>query len=116
MISLGYPIVPIRAGHEHPAGLANWQKVEATVETLVGWLANGFADGGIGIQAKAFPAVDIDVTDEAIASRLEQFAISIIPGTPLVRYGRHPKRLLMYRTESPFGKSASRFFEDNRGI
>lgn len=60
--------------------------------------------GGVGIRADYFPAVDIDVLDPTLSSLLQQIAVAELGLAPL-RIGRAPKALLMYRTSEPFKRA-----------
>lgn len=56
--------------------------------------------GGLGI-ACGFGGVfgvDVDVDDEALADRVHGLAARVIGTEPLVRYGRRPRRMLVFRT------------------
>lgn len=57
----------------------------------------------VGLQARNFPAIDIDCTDASIAAIVEKVARETLGAAPS-RIGRAPKRLLMYRTVQPFGR------------
>jgi P4 family phage/plasmid primase-like protien len=57
----------------------------------------------VGLAAASFPALDIDCTDEGLAAIVEKVAVEVLGKAPQ-RIGRFPKRLLMYRTEEPFGR------------
>ncbi len=63
---------------------------------------SGWPDAGIGIAGGTVAAVDIDVADGEVAVRIENLARERLGDTPAVRIGRAPKRLLVYRTETPF--------------
>jgi hypothetical protein len=59
-------------------------------------------DAGIGIPTGTVIGVDLDIReDAALASRLEQLARESLGDTPLLRIGRAPKRLLVYRAVLP---------------
>lgn len=60
-------------------------------------------DANVGVLAKRWPAVDIDITDQECAEAV-QLAAEIELGSAPVRTGQAPKRLLMYRTGTPFRK------------
>lgn len=81
------------------AGL-DWRRHAATPEDARQWALDG---ASIGLRADRFPGVDIDSLDEGL-SRIVQQAAEAKLGPAPVRVGRHPKRLLMYRTEQPFGR------------
>lgn len=57
----------------------------------------------VGLLARHRPGLDIDVTDGPCADAI-QFAAEMELGLAPVRVGQAPKRLLMYRTDAPFGK------------
>lgn len=52
----------------------------------------------IGLRAHSFPAVDIDVKDEALASLIAAVVERVLPQTAM-RVGQWPKRLLPFRLE-----------------
>ncbi len=62
----------------------------------------------IGLLGDYYPAVDIDVDDPEIAALVKELALDVL-GTAPVRYGREPRMLLPYRTETPFGRLALQF-------
>lgn len=68
----------------------------------------------IGLKAAKYPALDIDVTNESLASMIQAEAVRLLGAAP-VRVGRHPKSLLMYRTDEAFGRMRLRFI-DNDGV
>ena len=78
----------------------NWRAIEATIDDVRTWVFDG---ANIGLKSDAFPAVDIDCTDEALARIIEEAALGKLGPAP-VRIGRAPKRLLMYRTDEPFAR------------
>ena len=59
-----------------------------------------------GILTKWTPAIDIDVTDGVVANAIADRAAELIDeGAPLlVRFGKHPKRAILFRTDEPFDK------------
>lgn len=113
LISNGYNIVPIEAGKKGPSD-DDWQKTVATPKLLERWLESGRGNQGIGILTKHLPAVDIDVSDEEFALELQAKAIELWGPSP-VRVGNAPKRLMLYRTSTPFPKITSRTFIDEWG-
>lgn len=113
LIANGYNIVPIEAGKKGPVD-DDWQKTVSTQKLLDNWLASGRGSQGIGILTKNLPAVDIDVPDEEFALELQEKAIELWGPSP-VRVGNAPKRLMLYRTSTPFPKITSRTFIDEWG-
>jgi len=107
-------LIPIKRGSKRP-GVTGWRDIRATPELLTKWLGNRYADGGgAGVLAENFPAVDIDILDEAVSLALEEFCHELLGRAP-VRIGMPPKRLLAYRTNQPFGKIQSNRFRDPDG-
>jgi putative DNA primase/helicase len=89
-------------GRKGPSGWAGypWQTTPCTAADAAKIDAT---DANIGLKADQFPAVDIDCTDASLASILERLALQILGPAPK-RIGRHPKALLQYRCEEPFGR------------
>lgn len=115
LIARAFQIVPIKPGAKFPEGIANWQNLRADFAMVRDWSAGAFAGYGVGILTRHVPAVDIDILDAEIADRVEAFAAATV-GATMVRYGRRPKRLLVYRTDEPFAKITSARFEDPFGV
>lgn len=111
LLERGFPIVPIKKGYKFPKGLKHWQRLDPTKTMLNKWLSNGFADGGVGLKTREFPAVDVDVKDEAVAAKLAEFIRREL-GQTCERVGEAPKTLFVFRTETPFPKLRSKVFED----
>ncbi len=119
LLERGWPIVPLMPGQKWPArklngewhGYKDWQK-HCTRPTrpfeLSIW---AHWDGcGVGVACGSVVGVDIDCTDPEMAGKIEELARDTLGATPLLRVGRAPKRLLVYRSAKPFNKMASRQF------
>lgn len=90
-------------GRKLPSGLwagYDWRRHQATPEEVKQWALSG---ASIGTRADRFPGVDIDSMDESLSNIVEQAALAKLGPAP-IRVGRWPKRLLMYRTDAPFGR------------
>lgn len=90
-------------GLKGPNGLwhgYDWRKHVTTADDVRQWTQTG---ANIGLKADRFPAVDIDCTDERLAATLQSLVVRHL-GPTACRTGRHPKVLLPYRTEEPFGR------------
>jgi hypothetical protein len=99
----GYRIVAIKPGQKAPVG-NGWQQfghqqTQADVDLLI----RKYPAFGIGITTAWTPAIDIDVRNPTLAADLEQMAIEML-GAALVRIGMQPKRLLLFRADTPFRK------------
>lgn len=90
-------------GRRSPNGMwggYDWRRHQPTEEDVKRWCIDG---ANIGLRADRWPAVDIDCSDERLAAIIEQVALASLGVAP-IRIGRAPKRLLMYRTDEPFGR------------
>lgn len=105
VIANNYDIIPIVPGQKNPP-FKNWSAIKSSPAKLREWLQGNGGNQGIGILTTTTPAIDIDVRDEDVAERIEQWIYENIPGseTALIRYGEKPKRLLLFRTKDPFTK------------
>ena len=114
LIDNGYQIVPIIPGEKQPIE-KGWQKFKADKKMLKSWLSNGYRRaGGVGIITRNTPAIDIDVRDQEVADQVEAFVREMIGDGPL-RVGRAPKRLMVFRTDTPFSKMTSKKYRDFEG-
>lgn len=112
LVSNGYAILPIAPGTKKPgrhargkwADYPEWNRHAARPTTEIELKAWSRWPGcGVGIVGGAVAAVDIDIADDPeLALRIEQLARERLGETPAVRIGRAPKRMLVYRTASPF--------------
>lgn len=105
----GYSIVPIAAGQKWPGEFSNgrwwhlkgWeaQALAPTPEPLIDIWAN-YPGCGVGIVCGGHSrviAVDIDVMDAEISGAIRRTVENRLGQTPLVRVGKAPKMLLVYR-------------------
>jgi P4 family phage/plasmid primase-like protien len=76
----------------------DWRGKETTAEDARQWDADG---ANIGLRAGNFPAIDIDCDHLMMSETLSDEVFNSL-GTPPLRVGRSPKKLLMFRTEEPF--------------
>src|SRR5215469_16249654 len=75
----GYSVLPIAPGGKRPyQHVEGWQTIETTPKMLQRWIKEGCGRGGIGINARLAPAVDIDVNDEDVAQAMEQWILAHI--------------------------------------
>ncbi|KGL03136.1 DUF3987 domain-containing protein [Thalassobacter sp. 16PALIMAR09] len=112
LVTNGYGILPIGPGTKKPgqfkrgtwADYPEWNRhtERATTEVEVTtWSA--WPECGIGLVGGAVAAVDIDVVEDAeLALQIEHLARARLGDTPALRIGKAPKRMLIYRTETPF--------------
>lgn len=105
--SRGYVVVPIPKGRKGPT-TNGWQNENPSEELLREYAAGEFRDGNIGINTRFTPAVDIDVYDDELASEMECY-LEQKYGDICVRVGQAPKRLVAFRTTTPFRKMFSSY-------
>lgn len=111
----GYNVIPIEPGAKRPyRHIDEWQHVESNERTVKGWLAEGCGLGGVGINTRLTPAVDIDVYDDEVAGAMAEWCQEHIGFAP-VRVGQPPKKLLLYKASEPFRKLTSKKFQDEWG-
>ena len=113
LIDNGYTVVPIQVGKKAP-GFDGWQKSRSTKPQLDEWIEHGHRWSGVGIITRYTPAIDIDVLDEDVALKIEDWIRFNIGDAP-VRIGRAPKRLMVFRTDEPFRKMRSTIYRDEWG-
>jgi hypothetical protein len=113
LIDNGYSIIPIAVGKKAP-GFDNWSSARSTKAQLQEWVESGHRHSGVGILTKRNPTVDIDVRNEEIALEAEAKAREIFGDGP-VRIGMPPKRLMLFRTDTPFRKMRSNKYQDEWG-
>ena len=111
LVDNGYPVIPIWPGTKKP-GLfraGEWRDYPAwtrhgerptTLHEVEVW--STWPDAAIGLAGGRVVGIDIDVLDAELAHRLERLARDHLGDTPLLRIGRAPKRLLVYRADEPF--------------
>jgi len=78
----------------------DWRNHNTTEHDVRRWESDG---ANVGLRAGRFPGLDIDSTDDGIATAVQELALRELGPAPL-RVGKPPKRLLMYRTDDPFGR------------
>jgi hypothetical protein len=91
--------------------LGEWQrKINASIEEMRRW-------GGTetGAHTRKMPGFDIDVTHAEAAAAVEDMVRHRLDGRGIIptRFGRRPKRALIFRTERPFAKLQANFVDAN---
>ena len=100
--SRGYIVVPIKKGTKGP-DIPGWQNDDPTEERLTALAERGYNDGNVGINTRFTPAIDLDVYDDVVAKVMEDYLAERY-GDICVRVGMAPKRLVVFRTTTPFRK------------
>jgi hypothetical protein len=98
----GYTPIPIRPGTK-VTRIAKWQLLCSSI--LAPSDLQDFIDkypfDSVALVCGATLAIDIDSLDETRAAFLQRTAVEMLGPTPLVRVGRYPKRMLLYRSSDP---------------
>lgn len=109
LIDNGYPIIPILPGLKRPR-YDGWQTQPLLTKDQARAMGlNGSSYDGVGVQTAYAPAIDIDIYDEATANIISDWVDQHI-GLGLERQGQFPKRLLLFRTDTPFTKTFSALY------
>jgi hypothetical protein len=105
LIRHGYTPVPITDPDDPTPGLNspgkqpkinNWQHLVA--ETLTEGMVRSWCEPGTGILTRTARGIDIDVLDPELSARLGSLTVEMLGPTPLIRVGRAPKTLFVYRS------------------
>ncbi|ABK45406.1 conserved hypothetical protein [Magnetococcus marinus MC-1] len=111
LVAAGFQILPIAPGKKYPGSYhqgkwspyKGWNKhAERATTALELQVWKQWPGAGIGVPGGQVAGIDIDVADESVSLQLEQLAMRLFGETKAVRIGRAPKRLLVYRTDTPF--------------
>jgi AAA domain/Bifunctional DNA primase/polymerase, N-terminal len=110
LLTGGYVPIPLRG--KVPAH-ASWQNINAPDEDEVrSWSSVCATAHNTGILCHSVPAIDIDVLDPDIADQLEDMAATLAGdhAPVLVRFGKRPKRAVLFQTDVPFKKMKTSVF------
>jgi hypothetical protein len=99
----GYRPVPIYNRQKRPRG-TNWRADAVHNPPL--WAGQAPEDEALstGIATGEVVAIDIDVSHQTLVDQLVHMVETLLGVTPLVRLGRVPKTLMVYRCAVPFTK------------
>jgi hypothetical protein len=97
--------VPVACIGKDPI-LLDWTTLNATPEQVARW-----SGGDTGIATKNNPAADIDIGIPEPAACVEELARDWFDGRGVLptRFGRAPRRALLFRTSTPFSKIKVKF-------
>lgn len=110
LIDGGYRIIPIMPGTKRPGRfdgtkwgeLPRWNELQAQNAHADIW--SKWPACGIGILTGEVVAIDIDILDEDVAIKVGEIFQQHLGSTDLIRIGKSPKALYLYRTHEPFSK------------
>lgn len=101
LLDQGYEPLPILPGQKRPA-VNGWTTVRIDEAQVENWCCE-FGHCGVGIRTGRLVGIDIDLLDVDLAHQATEIVKARL-GPSLLRVGRWPKRLLLYRTGDPFAK------------
>jgi hypothetical protein len=103
LVLAGYKIVPVNG--KNP-GITGWQNINAEPEDAQRWQTMYPHHNNTGVLAKRTPGIDIDILISEAADNIEALARDRFGsrGKFLLRFGKHPKRAIPFRTDTPFKK------------
>ncbi len=101
LLDQGYEPLPILPGQKRPA-ISGWTSVLINEAQVEAWCRD-FGHCGVGLRTGHLVGVDIDILDADLAHQAAEIVNARL-GPALLRVGRWPKRLLLYRTDTPFAK------------
>jgi AAA domain/Bifunctional DNA primase/polymerase, N-terminal len=98
--------------------LDQWQNSHPTAEDITAWERTHPTATNTGILTRLAPAVDDDVLDPTVAHIVHQWVKELIPPNcpELLRYGRYPKRAIVFRCDKPFSKVSTGKWIDEKGV
>lgn len=110
LVDGGYRAIPIMPGTKRPGRydgdkwgeLARWTEVQAQQVHVDVW--SKWPGCGIGILCGEVVAIDIDILDADVAVMVAKVFEKHLGQTELMRIGKAPKALYLYRTNEPFTK------------
>ena len=112
LVDNGYAAIPIMPGSKVPGRhhVGQWtpypdwaRHCDRTTKPFEVDIWQRWPGCGVGIACGSVVGVDVDVLDGSLAIQLGELAGQMLGDTPCWRVGRAPKRMLVYRAESPFG-------------
>lgn len=104
----GYNITPL---HGKRPILDAWASLDPDDATIERWIEE-YPRCNVGIQTRHTPAIDIDVYDADAAAEMETWCLEHLSDAAPVRVGQFPKRLLVFRTDTPFRKMKETWVDD----
>jgi hypothetical protein len=85
--------------------IENWPNIVATEADIDTWFSRYPDAMNTGLLTRTTPAIDLDVYDSEVAEELEATLFDMIgEGRTLVRFGKPPKRAVLFRADTPFAK------------
>lgn len=110
LVDAGYRIIPIMPGTKRPGRfdgtkwneLPRWNEIHAQSGHVDVW--SKWPGCGVGILTGEVIAIDIDILDQEVAIKVGNVFQEHLGSTDLIRVGKAPKALYLYRTHEQFQK------------
>ena len=111
LVANGYHVIPIMPGSKVPGRCTagewlpylDWSRhCDRPTQPLEIDIWRRWPACGVGIACGNVVGLDIDILDGELAIQLADLATAMLGETPCIRIGQSPKRLLVYRTDTPF--------------
>lgn len=115
LLDSGFNVLPIAPGEKFPGvcwfgvwrPMRNWDQYAGRLPSpleLQQWIT--WPGTGVGVPGGNVVAIDLDVLDANLGLEIDRLCRHHLGDTPALRIGLPPKRLLVFRTDTPF-KGAS---------
>jgi hypothetical protein len=108
LLTTGYTPIPAHGKEVH---LKGWATLTPTPDDITRWTRHHPDWTNTGIATRNTPAIDIDITDAAIATIIDNLVFDHFgfSGMILRRVGRAPKRAILFQALEPFAKRLAVF-------
>jgi len=108
LLANGFHPIPILNGTKRPA-LKNWNKDEGypTKEDILTWEAKYPTATGTGVLCGKVVAVDIDVLDPDLSTKIKNAIFDLMGTSAPERQGNKPKTCLLFRNRTPITKKST---------
>jgi hypothetical protein len=114
LLANGY--VPVPCNGKTPT-IAGWQNDRPTEDEIKQWTKFCPEAVNTGITTAYVPTCDIDVTNVVIAGEIQTMIGRLIGADPpLIKFGRRPKRSILFKTALPFEKVQTGDWIDQDGV
>ena len=114
LLANGY--VPVPCNGKVPV-ITNWQNGRPSEGEIGQWKEFCKGATNTGVTTAYTPTVDIDVTNVDIADDIQTTVERLIGADPLlIKFGRRPKRSILFRTALPFEKVQTGDWIDQDGV
>jgi hypothetical protein len=114
LLANGY--VPVPCNGKVPT-ITAWQNGMPSVDEIRQWTKHCKNATNTGITTAYVPTCDIDVTNVDIADEIQTMIERLIGADPLlIKFGRRPKRSILFRTALPFEKVQTGEWIDQDGV